>query len=113
MTNIWKCCGYARYFTTHDLDFYFYSCVSFVNLYLLIEQEWDSSTSLNPSALENIQKLEASKRLPLREDEEPGIFSQPIFVAHLNDVSCEGGATAHFECKVEPKNDPSLEISKS
>ena len=98
--------------TTHGLDFLF-PCVPFVNLSLLIEQEWDSNTSLNPSALENIQKLEASKRLPLREEEEPGQFSQPVFVKHMNDVSCEGGATAHFECKVEPKNDPSLEISKS
>ena len=73
-------------------------------MYLLIEQEWDSSTSLNPTALENIQKLEASKCLPLREDEEPGQFNAPIFVQLMNDVSCQGGATAHFECKVEPKN---------
>lgn len=78
----------------------------------MIEQEWDSSTSLNPTALENIQKLEASKCLPLREDEEPGQFNAPIFVQLMNDVSCQGGATAHFECKVEPKNDPSLDISK-
>ena len=78
----------------------------------LIEQEWDSSTSLNPTALENIQKLEASKCLPLREDEEPGQFNAPVFVQLMNDVSCQGGATAHFECKVEPKNDPSLDISK-
>ena len=87
-------------------------CVSFAHLCILLEQHWLSSTTQNPSALESIQNLEASKRLQLKEDDDQGIFAPPIFVEHVNNVSCNGGATAHFECKVEPKNDPSLEISK-
>ena len=87
-------------------------CVSFAYLCLLIEQHWLSSSTQNASALESIQNLEASKLLQLKEDDDQGILAPPIFVEHVNNVSCNGGETAHFECKVEPKNDPSLEISK-
>ena len=78
----------------------------------MVEQHWLSSSTQNPQALESIQNLEASKRLPLQEDDDQGIFAPPIFVEHMNNVSCSGGETAHFVCKVEPKNDPSLELSK-
>ena len=80
---------------------------------ILAEQHWLSSSSQNPSALESIQNLEASKSLPPKTEEEEAILTPPIFVEHVNNVSCSTGETAHFECKVEPKNDPSLDISKS
>ena len=86
--------------------------VSFVHICLLIEQHWLSSSAQNPAALESIQNLEASKLLQMKEDDDQPMFAAPIFVEHMNNVSCNGGETAHFQCKVEPKNDPSLDISK-
>lgn len=79
---------------------------------VLIEQHWLSSATQNPSALESIQNLEASKFLQLEDDDDEGVFAAPTFVEHMNNISCKGGETARFECKVEPKNDPSLQISK-
>ena len=77
-----------------------------------LEQHWLSSSTQNPSALESIQSLEASKCLPIDEDMSDTDFGPPIFVEHINDVSCIASETATFQCKVEPKNDPSLQISK-
>ena len=90
-------------------------CVFLVyrQMHLDTEQHWLSNSSQNPSALESIQNLEASKSLPPKTEEEEAILAPPIFVEHVNNVSCKTGETAHFECKVEPKNDPLLDISKS
>ena len=88
-------------------------CFPCLSSCILAEQHWLSSSSQNPSALESIQNLEASKSLPPKTEEEEAILTPPIFVEHVNNVSCSTGETAHFECKVEPKNDPSLDISKS
>ena len=79
----------------------------------MLEQHWLSSSTQNPTVLESIRSLEASKHLQIEEDDDETLFSAPIFLEHVNNASCIGGETAHFECKVEPKNDPSLEISKS
>ena len=85
----------------------------FVCLFIcLLEQHWLSSSTQYPSAMERIQNLEASKCLPTNEEVTDTNFDPPIFVEHINNVSCAGGETANFQCKVEPKNDPSLEISK-
>ena len=86
--------------------------VPFVHICLLIEQPWLTSSAQNPAAFESIQNLEASKLLQMKEDDDQPMFAAPIFVEHMNNVSCNGGETAHFQCKVEPKDDPSLEISK-
>ena len=85
----------------------------FIVICILTEQHWLSNSSQNPSTLESIQNLEASKSLPPKAEEEEAVLAPPIFVEHVNNVSCKTGETAHFECKVEPKNDPSLDISKS
>ena len=110
--NIYKnVLSYKSFFYNHLLILYV--CVLFAYLYVPLEQPWLSSSAQNPSALESIQNLEASKHLLPKEEDDETDFSVPIFVEHINNVSCIGGETAHFQCKVEPKNDPSLEISKS
>ena len=40
-------------------------------------------------------------------------FGLPTFTSHINDVNCEEGQAAKFECSVEPKTDPSLQTGKS
>ena len=65
----------------------------------------------NPEALESIKNLEflrASAGLGEGTREGPE-FSVPNFTAHINDVRCEEGQAARFQCTVEPKNDPSLQ----
>ena len=85
-------------------------CLS-VSLNRLLEQHWLSSSTQNPTALEYLRKLEASKSLNLeKEDVAETDFNAPLIVQHINDNSCVEGETAHFECKVEPKDDPALEI---
>jgi len=64
--------------------------------------------TLNPQAIQQIQKLEE----PVFKDavQDTQTFPAPI-LTHLNDQDIMEGTNAHFECTVEPKNDPTLTIT--
>jgi hypothetical protein len=62
-----------------------------------------------PGALEKIRQLEAAKgQLPAEVADKQ--FGLPVIVEHLNDVSCTENDVVKFKCKVEPKDDPNLQI---
>ena len=83
------------------------------DLFLITEKHWLSGDSQNPAALERIKNLENLKAsLPL-ETSDGQDFGPPTFQCHLNDVECSEGDSARFECVIEPKNDPNLQIGRS
>lgn len=61
-----------------------------------------------PEALPRIQELEAPLPGPAQEPET--VYPPPLFISHLNNVELWEGETAHFECMVVPKDDPSMKI---
>ena len=68
----------------------------------------------NPEAFESIKNMEFMKTSMALGDGQPKEtdFGLPNFTSHINDVDCEEGQAAKFECSVEPKNDPSLTTGK-
>jgi len=79
----------------------------------LIEKPWLSATPDRPGAMEKIRQLEASKgRIPTDLDQDQKGFGIPVFIEHLNDLECLENENIKFKCKVEPKNDPTLQIGK-
>ena len=79
----------------------------------MIEKPWLSATPDRPGAMEKIRQLEASKdRIPTDLDQDKKGFGIPVFIEHLNDLKCLENESIKFKCKVEPKNDPTLQIGK-
>ena len=73
----------------------------------------DLATPDRPGAMEKIRQLEASKdRIPTDLDQDKKGFGIPVFIEHLNDLKCLENESIKFKCKVEPKNDPTLQIGK-
>ena len=68
-----------------------------------------AATPDRKGALEKIRLLEAPKG-SLTNLAPDANFGLPVFVEHLNDVSCAENENIKFKCKVEPKNDPTLQI---
>ena len=80
-----------------------------------IENHWLEGEAQNPEALESIKNMEFMKSSMALGDGQPMEvdFDLPTFTSHINDVNCEEGRAAKFECSVEPKTDPSLQTGKS
>ena len=80
-----------------------------------IENHWLEGEAQNPEALESIKNMEFMKSSMALGDGQPleVDFGLPTFTSHINDVNCEEGQSAMFECSVEPKTDPSLQTGKS
>ncbi|KAL1117095.1 hypothetical protein AAG570_004423, partial [Ranatra chinensis] len=72
------------------------------------DRHWLLANSLRPEALPLIDALEVPKE-GRHEVAEP-TFEGPVFISHLNNVVCKEGDNAHFECRVEPAKDPTLNI---
>ena len=70
-----------------------------------------AATPDRKGALEKIRLLEAPKG-SLTDLAPDANFGLPVFVEHLNDVSCAENENIKFKCKVEPKNDPTLQIGE-
>lgn len=71
----------------------------------------------NQAAYEKIRALESRTALPagLSSGEDKGPPRPPpppVFIQHVDDLECAEGTSAVFRCKVEPKNDPSLNVGK-
>lgn len=58
-----------------------------------------------------IDALEGPKDAGRGDIPEP-VFEGPVFISHLNNVVCQEGENSHFECRVEPAKDPTLNIGK-
>uniref|UniRef100_A0A8W7P610 Ig-like domain-containing protein n=1 Tax=Anopheles coluzzii TaxID=1518534 RepID=A0A8W7P610_ANOCL len=69
---------------------------------------WLLGDTMHPSSVQKIQDLEAP-RMNLRDVPEDQ-FESPVFVDHLNNVEIKEGENAHFECRVEPSKDPTMQI---
>uniref|UniRef100_A0A182WJ15 Ig-like domain-containing protein n=1 Tax=Anopheles minimus TaxID=112268 RepID=A0A182WJ15_9DIPT len=69
---------------------------------------WLLGDTMHPSSVQKIQDLEAP-RMNLRDVPEDQ-FESPVFVSHLNNVEIKEGENAHFECRVEPSKDPTMQI---
>ena len=101
--------------------FVLFVCVPFVlhtplfSLDTKIENHWLEGEAQNPEALESIKNMEFMKSSMALGDGQPMEvdFGLPTFTSHINDVNCEEGQAAKFECSVEPKTDPSLQTGKS
>ncbi|XP_024080936.1 titin isoform X2 [Cimex lectularius] len=72
------------------------------------DRHWLLANSLRPEALPLIDALEGPKTTK-SEVAEP-VFEGPVFISHLNNVVCQEGENSHFECRVEPAKDPTLNI---
>lgn len=65
--------------------------------------------TLDEQRLKKIQELEKFERPKPVEEEKPG--QRPVFLTALNNLeNLKEGDHAHFECRVEPINDPDLKI---
>lgn len=57
------------------------------------------------------EKLRDLERGPVIERfQEDAPVQAPKFTEQVKEVAVEEGETAHFECRVEPKNDPNLRV---
>ena len=63
--------------------------------------------------MEKIRLLEAPKGSIPSDQDQARDFGIPVFIEHLNDLECVENANIKFKCKVEPKNDPTLQIGKN
>uniref|UniRef100_A0A146M532 Titin n=2 Tax=Lygus hesperus TaxID=30085 RepID=A0A146M532_LYGHE len=72
------------------------------------DRHWLLANSLRPEALPLIDALEGPKETK-GELPEPA-YEGPVFISHLNNVVCSEGENSHFECRVEPAKDPTLNI---
>lgn len=72
------------------------------------DSHWLLADTLHPQSLPRIEDLEAPRGS--RPDAPEPIFESPVFISHLNNVECKEGDNAHFECKVEPSKDPTMQI---
>ena len=70
--------------------------------------DWLMGQALRPEALPKIQALEEQRVHEMPEEEDA--FESPVFITHLNNVECREGETAHFECRVQPSKDPTMQI---
>ena len=61
------------------------------------------------AALEKIRQLEAPKGNVSDQLSEKS-FGLPVFLEHLNDIACNENENIKFKCKIEPKNDSTLQI---
>lgn len=62
--------------------------------------------SLHPESWQRIQEFETYR--PPAQQVQPMEFPIPYFVSHLNDLNLKEGDLAHFECRVEPSQDPDM-----
>ena len=72
------------------------------------DRDWLLGQALRPEALPKIQALEERGVREIAEEEMS--FESPVFITHLNNVECREGETAHFECRVQPSKDPTMQI---
>jgi hypothetical protein len=79
----------------------------------LLEKPWLGATPDRPGAMEKIRLLEAPKGSIPSDRDQARDFGMPVFIEHLNDLECVENQNIKFKCKVEPKNDPSLQIGKN
>jgi len=67
--------------------------------------------SQHPSGLEKIQYLEDASRYKRREDIDESVAVKPRFVTKPKpQEGLREGQNAHFECKLEPVQDPNLKV---
>lgn len=102
--------GESKILTKSD---FFPKCVTPFFWNCLLEKPWLSATPDRPEALEKIRQLEASKGQILPTDLSAKKFGMPVFIEHLNDLNCVENENIKFKCKVEPKDDPTLQIGKT
>ena len=76
----------------------------------MLEKPWLAATPDRPGAMEKIRLLEAPKGSIPSDQDQARDFGIPVFIEHLNDLECVENANIKFKCKVEPKNDPTLQI---
>ena len=69
---------------------------------------WLLGQALRPEALAKIAALEEQQVRDMPEQETD--YESPVFITHLNNVECREGETAHFECRVQPSKDPTMQI---
>jgi len=84
-------------------------CVSKIKLKVIAKGSIISE-SQRPEAMEKIGRLEqpAPKR---PEEAEPQTLQRPVFTQPLQNIDNIGeGATAHFECRLIPVNDPTMKV---
>lgn len=72
------------------------------------DRHWLLGDTLHPSALPRIAQLEEPKAA--RPDQPEPVYESPVFITHLNNVECKENDNVHFECKVEPSKDPTMQI---
>ena len=84
--------------------------LEFNSFIVFIDRHWLLGNSLRPEALPLIDALEGPKE-GRSEAPEP-VFEGPVFISHLNNVVCIEGENSHFECRVEPAKDPTLQIGE-
>lgn len=68
------------------------------------------SESQHPEGLQQIQYLEDQSRYQKETWIDESVKIQPRFVTKLNNLTLHEGQLAHFECRLEPINDPSLRV---
>ncbi|KAI1293738.1 Titin [Halotydeus destructor] len=66
--------------------------------------------SQHPESLQQIQYLEDGSRFAKKSEADTSVKVAPRFVTNLNEVSLEEGEMAHYECRIEPINDPTLRV---
>lgn len=72
------------------------------------DKHWLLGDTLHPDALSKISALEQP---PIHDSERPEpAYEEPVFISHLNNVECTEGDNCHFECKVEPSKDPTMQV---
>ncbi|GLH07319.1 LOW QUALITY PROTEIN: Titin [Gryllus bimaculatus] len=72
------------------------------------DRHWLLGSSLRPEALPQIEALEQPK--VFQTDAPEPVYESPVFITHLNNIECQEGESVHFECRVEPSKDPTLNI---
>ncbi|XP_015783235.1 titin isoform X1 [Tetranychus urticae] len=66
--------------------------------------------SQHPEAYQQIQHLEDHSRYKRSTSTEEIVAMKPKFLMRFKDVAIREGGVAHFECRIEPINDPKLRV---
>ena len=64
----------------------------------------------HPDSLKQIQDLEEGNRYRRALEQDEDVRIAPRFLTQFTDISILENQSAHFECRVEPDNDPSLKV---
>jgi hypothetical protein len=62
--------------------------------------------TLHPESWQRIQEIETFR--PSKRETEIFESQMPYFIYHMNNLELKEGDVAHFECKVEPSRDPTM-----